>query len=63
MYGKKGMSGLIERFADLPDARVAGRTDHGQSVAGIGAKRARPAGAASGFGLCRVGELAVNYHT
>ena len=28
MYGKKGISGLIERFADLPDARVACRTDH-----------------------------------
>jgi predicted transposase YbfD/YdcC len=28
MGDKKGIEGLIERFADLPDARVEGRTDH-----------------------------------
>lgn len=28
MGDKKGIEGLIERFTDLPDARVEGRTDH-----------------------------------
>ena len=28
MGDKKGIEGLIERFSDLPDARVEGRTDH-----------------------------------
>ena len=28
MGEKKGIEGLIERFAGLPDARVEGRTDH-----------------------------------
>ena len=28
MDKKPGIAGLIERFADLPDARVEGRTDH-----------------------------------
>lgn len=28
MDKKAGMAGLIERFADLPDALVEGRTDH-----------------------------------
>ena len=27
MGDKKGIEGLIERFSDLPDARVEGRTD------------------------------------
>ena len=26
--GEAGITGLIERFADLPDSRVEGRTDH-----------------------------------
>ena len=28
MDKKAGRTGLVERFADLPDARVEGRTDH-----------------------------------
>ena len=28
MGDEKGIEGLIERFSDLPDARVEGRTDH-----------------------------------
>ena len=28
MGEKKGIDGLIERFSDLPDVRVEGRTDH-----------------------------------
>lgn len=28
MSKETGIAGLIERFADLPDARVEGRTDH-----------------------------------
>ena len=28
MGDKKGIEGLIERFTDLPDARVEARTDH-----------------------------------
>ncbi len=28
MDKKDGIAGLIERFANLPDARVEGRTDH-----------------------------------